>query len=339
MGGNALKKVKTVRLDKRRHEETAREILSFFEEMGVKADVPKSYATKESFGDLDVVVENRGDMDRIVREVLERFFPKETFKNKTIFSFAYALGKEEFFQVDLIFVPPRNFESSLFYLSYNDLSNILGRIARRIGLKFGHEGLFYIYKNEREEKIGEILVTKEPGEIYEILGVSYERYLEGFGTLEEIFEFVVSSKYFAKETFHLKNLDCANRNRNRKRKTYMEFLDYLERKDFPSSPPDGEIGKRVLPSILEKYPHVGEKAREIEEKIEKKRAVSKKFNGRIVMEITGMRGKELKPLMRRLKERYGDDVWLSASDEEIRRIIEEEAKKAPFPSAQRPGEE
>jgi len=327
MGGNALKNVNAVRLPKRKFEKVSKELLSFFKEIGVRAEVPKSYRLKEDFGDLDVVVENGGNMKEIVEKVRERFDPKEVFRNGTVYSFSYDLGNGEFFQVDLIFVPVRNYESSVFYLSYNDLSNLLGRIARRLGLKFGHDGLSLLLKDDGGQKIGEIPITKNPKEIYDVLGVSYERYERGFDALEEIFDFVASSDYFDPDIFALKSLDHANRTRNRKRKTYMEFLRYLDR----VSPPPGKkfgVGKeRIAEEIFARYPEVREKREAILQKYGRKKRLKEKFNGNMVMSLTGLKGEPLGRFMANFKKTYGEDFILESNPEEIENAIRKEFAK------------
>lgn len=41
-----------------------------------------------------------------------------------------------------------HFNTSLEYLNWNDLGNLIGRIAHKFGLKYGHKGLLYIIKND-----------------------------------------------------------------------------------------------------------------------------------------------------------------------------------------------
>ena len=64
----------------------------------------------------------------------------------------------------------------------------------------------------------------------EILGLDWERYKQGFNNYDEMFEYVTSCKAFDKSKFALENLNHRNRVRDRKRKTYNLFLQYILKK-------------------------------------------------------------------------------------------------------------
>ena len=53
-----------------------------------------------------------------------------------------------FFQLDLILTSKENFDNYLRYLSFNDLGQLIGRVAFSQGLRYGGEGLYYNFPYE-----------------------------------------------------------------------------------------------------------------------------------------------------------------------------------------------
>lgn len=130
------------------------------------------------------------------------------------------------FQVDLIFTPEPLVEAAHLYYGYNDLGNLLGKIAKAQGLRYGHKGLYWEYRRGTQH-IKDLYVTRDLEVIADMLGVDAEVWKKGFDTLEDIFEFVVNSKYFDTSIFQHENTNCVDRIRNRKRKVYEQFLQYI----------------------------------------------------------------------------------------------------------------
>lgn len=79
-----------------------------------------------------------------------------------------------------------------------------------------------------DHKIGDIediILTRRPDEICEFIGLSYDRWKEGFQTKLELFEYIKSSHYFSPTIFMYSN--HPQRSRLKTRKMYEEFLIYL----------------------------------------------------------------------------------------------------------------
>lgn len=220
MGGKALG-FESIRLQKEDFLRTEKEIVTVLLEIFDTVLPTVYYKSKESFGDLDLIVP-RPVPDDILDWLKKRFSSKvvvyngESLKNAMSISFDY-----QEFQTDLIFVHPDNLDIAHFYYSYNDLNNYVGRIAAQYGMKFGFNGLFY------ETPEDDFLISKDREKIYTFLGFDYKRYETGFETLDEIFQYIIFSKYFNTEIYQLENLNHINRTRNLKRPNYIKFLDYL----------------------------------------------------------------------------------------------------------------
>lgn len=292
MGGNALKKTYTRRYSREEFDLIHQEILSILIKFFRNVDVPKFYQNKDSFGDIDFVCSDPIKSGIDIKEFLKNEFGyNEIFINSNTYSFDYRC-----FQVDLIIVGSDLYETTLKYLNYNDLGNLVGKVAHKFGLKYGTFGLKYPYRLDGK-MMGDIEISKDHRKVLEFLGFDPDVYDRGFNDLNEIFEYVVSSKYFDPWMFDLENLNRINRERDKKRKTYSEFLKYVEkfkegktREDYYYFHPD----KRVYLGLIdETFPGTLRKYRNLEKKEERKRLVSSLYNGNILMNRFGLSGKDL----------------------------------------------
>lgn len=289
----------------------------------------KYYRSKESFGDMDLVLNLALLKANWISIIIEKFKlgHGEWSKNGNVLSILY---KE--FQIDLIIQPHYNFQSTLDYFAWNDLGNLIGRISHKLGLKFGHEGTSVTIR-EGDNQIGTILVTKKIKDLLDILELDYNHWKNGFDTLDEMYTWVSSSKYFNKEIYALENRNHAARTRDKKRANYSGFLEWVEGKDLPEYPfeemtsKDGyDIREPFFTDLIcEKFPHVKEQYDALVIKYEEQKVFKKVFNGQIVMEVTGLQGKELGMFMeycrRHLEMPEKRRKYLDSSELERRQLI------------------
>jgi len=288
------------------------------------------YSAKEDFGDLDVLVKANTD---VVRDAVIQHFGftpiKEMKKdpnystNHNCFSFLY-----DNFQIDLI-CTVADYETSIAYYSFNDVGNILGRFFHKFGLKYGHQGLIYPLRDERGIR-KEILVTKDQTKILEFLGLNPEKWNKGFTTLEDIFEWVATGKYFNPALFD--ELSAINEKRDRKRKTFSRFLDWLEetkpkanQTSFFDKIVDEYFPNRLVGTIDEFFgSNVRGEVNKFHIEMERENRIKEKYNGEIVMEITGLKGQELGAFMNKFKihdDGSFDDYILETDPELIKQYI------------------
>ena len=338
MGGNAFPE--TRRLDKLEYETVMREVVEQFCTRFTRFKPTQGYANKESFGDLDIVFAHK-----VEAEDLEQWLRKTL----GVTEFCFNGGKAKFnklpapqmsfkykgFQVDLVCVPEELFEIAHFYYSYNDLNNLIGSVAKGFGLKLGWDGLSLSLGSESGSFLEKIYLSRDPREIYTFLGYDYDRYLQGFDTLESIFEYVSTSKYFNAEAYAYTALNNKNRVRNKKRKTYRDFLEWLEGRE---GLPHYTFNPNKLPYLLKiahSFPEVRlfETMGAMSEELRKATEFSKVLNGRVVNEVTGLTGRELGLFLRSLRShpKLDRDFWLSASrltpdDSHVRGEIKEQYK-------------
>jgi hypothetical protein len=329
MGGNALKNCVVRRyLDKEYKQidmDTRYSLRLLFPKSRVLSVL--AYKNKENFGDLDILLCSENLPSDWVETVVKWFKPKEYVKNGNVLSFEHRQ-----FQVDLIVTKPEELMTSYCYFAYNDLGNLLGRLANSIGLKLGHDGLSYIWKCDTYEFHKEVIST-DWEEICKLLDVDYVVYQQGFDTLEDIFKFVVKSCFFHSETFLLENRNNYARTRDKKRKTYQEFLKYIEGCEHTNLQRVHQIarelsGKKVfLAYIFNNVKGFKETYTRVNAEWEKQTEFKKRFNGDLVKSWTGLDGKALGEFMLFMKGRpespaCNRDFVLRSDQNDIRKQVE-----------------
>jgi hypothetical protein len=245
---------------------------------------------------MDVLITGIDQNVGIAALLLEEFNYNELKKNSHVFSFDY---KE--LQIDLILTAKEDFHTSIDYYNYNDLGNLLGRIAHKMGYKYGHKGLSVIVR-EGDYTIDEIVISKNTNEIMAFLGYNPVGRAFGFQTLEDIYEYVASGTYFNPEIFLLDNRNHKSRVRDKKRATYSGFLTWCEEnKDTLTHYPWPSLDERGGCRLTEQWinladlfwPGVKAKIQAVHDYRDKCVASHAKWSGGGVMERTGLKGKEL----------------------------------------------
>lgn len=221
MGGNALKNTITRRYNKDEYYKLEKKMIETLSKKFDKAQSTICYKEKDSFGDMDILVLSDNLTFDILEYIQETFNPTQIVKNSNVYSFDV-----EELQIDLQLVPKELWETSVIYYSYNDLHSFIGKIARRFGLKWGWDGLKwsgFTLKNKNS-----VLLTKSYKVALEFLGFDYKRYDEGFNTREDIYDYIINSKYYEPSVFYFQNMNSNDKNRDKKRTNYLEFLEYIK---------------------------------------------------------------------------------------------------------------
>lgn len=294
MGGNAIKDA--CRVGREEYEHLEQKILTKINEYNpafYARSIPY-YKNKQDFGDIDILISSSSGSNPqdIPRKI---FHSEEVVKNGNVQSFRLRLDSDRVFQVDTISVPYEDLDVAKFYFSYNDLNLLTGRIAHKLGLKFGFDGLVLKIRTESGHAGLDINLTKDPRRIYDFLGYDYNRYLQGFNNLEEVYEFVASTKYFNPFIFDYEQLNHINKTRNRKRATYAGFLEWISHGEgfnqYQFQQKQAYLIKThcAFPEI-DIFGQIKEYACDYH----KNELLKNKFNGNLVMSwIPGLQGKEL----------------------------------------------
>lgn len=307
MGGNAIKTVKTSRFDLSTYNETKELIknkLSEYLVIDFTLDVPG----KQDFGDIDVLYQKKEASNNIFDIIREVFNPIESHINGGVLSFAY-LKNEKYYQIDMI--EADNIECFKFYLSYGDFGNIVGKMLKHYEIHLGMQGLFV--KPIIGGSTKQIILTRDPNKICDFLGVSYNDWLS-FKTIDEIFEFIISIKFFNKNIFfeNLKYNDKVKIDRL----MYQTFLAFIKDMDKTSSIEKKDMTQELIvefnkTDVLLKYIN--------EHEVEKSRRT--KFNSNKFTKY-GFEGKEIGITMKYFKKYIENGLnidfnnWLDSHDEE-----------------------
>ena len=302
MGGNCIKDA--ARMDKERYEYMCTKITQalncpYLQNRGTKHfdfKIVDAYREKDSFGDIDVVIEvTTPDTRRKIEWALSHW-PEFTFMtnnkvtmvpNGPVTSFG-ILGH----QVDLIYEDEEHYNFACNYYSYNDICNLIGRITHKMGFKFGHDGLWYILRNG-DYVVEEICITRDFNKALELFGFSSERFRQGFNNLLEIFEYITSNHYFNPDIYLLNNRNHTARVRDRKRKTYMAFLEHCEQQTFENPYQFKEDKDEYLQMVFSKFPRF-RTAHFLAEYIDKMRIQAKAIlSTDVIRKHTGLDGIEL----------------------------------------------
>ena len=313
MGGKVFPGL-TRRFDREEYFSYVPEILEKLKSITQRASLIEAYADKTSFGDMDVLYIPSIALSKTILESV--FETKHVSRNGDVYSLVY---KE--MQVDLIKSNKAEFDYAKNYFNYNDLGNLRGRLAHKLGLTHGHNGLIMKVRSN-DHILGEIILTQDPSVVEEFLDVKSGP----FNTLVDIFNNVINSSYFNPEIFKLENRNHTARIRDRKRPTYTAFLEYIKDIEKPKFSqtfyvynPDKTVYHDL---IFSKFPHVKAQFDALWEKKRINEEASLKFNGRLVSEWTGRVNKDLGELMRYLKQTLTPEMILSLSEDDLKLIVQ-----------------
>jgi hypothetical protein len=275
--------------------------------------IPRYYGDKPDFGDMDVIIAARADWEELRARLVLDLGITQTKSAGNAFSTVYR-G----LQTDFFLVPERYLESTYTFMSFNDLGNFIGRICRRFDLKYGERGLGYVYRRAHGNYVAELDVTQDFARICAFLGLDHAAFVEGFGSLTEVFDWVIASPYFSVAPY-LDETDSNLRRRGKERTTVARFIAYLR---------DRGVDKRVafedrksyLPLVTAAFPEADLAAQiERERAAEERQAnIDAKFSGKRVMRLVpGLEGKALGELIQRFKASFDDfEGWLLATPED-----------------------
>lgn len=196
MGGLTFNTGRLERASYLRLEARVREVLR--DVFGEDWRVPLYHTDKADFGDLDVLV----SAPRLTPRALD------TFRNavqaleyrRHNMGHAYLVpvpGEPRAFQVDLFPTPPDELEPRFTFMSWGDGSNILGRMVKPLGLKWGEGGLSYVHRVPGDEhwKRERHLTTELPV-LLAALGLDPAVHRAGYPNEEAMFRYLVSSPLF-----------------------------------------------------------------------------------------------------------------------------------------------
>ena len=119
----------------------------------------------------------------------------------------------------------------------------------------------------------------------EFLGFDSSRFAQGFNTIDDILDYVASSKYFCKDFFLFENRNHDQRKRDVKRPTYTRALEYFDTLVEVKS--RDEVTRAFKADVTKKYPSIINIKRDMRKEVKRKYVLSRRLSSRRVVWLYG----------------------------------------------------
>jgi hypothetical protein len=270
--------------------------------------IPHFHADKPDFGDLDVLIGQDALTVPFLTEFRARLGITQTRRVKGIESHDFG-G----FQVDLMATPPAELRTRFEFMSWGDLGNILGRMMRPLGMKWGESGLLYVYRRPDEAHyLRTYTVSLTIDDVLRAAGLDAAHWHAGFTDEADMFGWAAGASRFSPRPYLAPEGDFGRR--ILERPGLHRFAEYLERAGWvapterePNQPPE---------VLLELFPDSGLRAFLDAEATaaERDRVRRSKFSGRLVMALRPeLSGKTLGAFMQAFTARPDFWEWVDAA--------------------------
>ena len=334
MGGNLFK---LGRLPRARYLDIESDIRAYLDRTFGNAfyRIPRYYGDKVDFGDLDVILS--GDIPMTVEAVRARITSDLGITRHKLTGAVWSTVYRDF-QVDYFEKPAAIFESTYNFFCFNDLGNLLGKLFRRFNLKYGEDGLFWVFRRQGGPANAgasgyrkDILLSRDYRRIFSFLGLDPAPWEHGFADLPSMFRWVVSSPCFTVEPF-LRRATTTEK-RAKERPTFRAFIRFLEDHGIEKAHAFEADRDRYIPHVAQHFPEAGLRDAIAAERAAEERdaVIRSKFDGNIVMqEVPGLSGKKLGEFIRQFRAQSPDidDRIYQASPADVRAMIRAFAARA-----------
>jgi hypothetical protein len=203
-----------------------------------RAACPIESPEKDSYGDVDILVEEPRfpftlqDLSYALEAQRYNYDAADPTMNFAI----PDTGEEEegpavvYRQLDVHVCRPGTLDWEVFTKSHGDMWNILGSMGRFYGLTVNdigcHARIPQIESVDRKRSL--LFLTRDPAQTLLLFGLDPHKYSQGFGTLDGMFEYIASTRFFRQAAFE--NTEEKRRDRQRMaqrpvfRRWVLEFL-------------------------------------------------------------------------------------------------------------------
>ncbi|KAH8114707.1 hypothetical protein DFH11DRAFT_182006 [Phellopilus nigrolimitatus] len=162
----------------------------------------------------------------------------------------------KFYQVDVhVCADEAEWKRILFFNAYGDLGMILGLLARAHGYTFGTKGLRTYFAQQDDTHISSFPLSDSFGNILPFFGLSMDAWVRGFATIEDVFVWVQSSRFFIPRRLVYANPAREKKAAHNKRTMYQAFLEFshaLAESASESEPPEPRQDKQEDEKVKEK---------------------------------------------------------------------------------------
>jgi len=216
---------------------------------GLRLGTLRSYRSKQDFSSLELLV--AAPVEGPLRADLTQFFLQEVCTGASVVHDKRLALQYKEFKVDVLFVPPKHMDMTLAHLAYQELGELISKVAHAQGMSLSGEGLVYRVR-DGVLMVADIELATTWESALELLGYSHSRWLEGFDGLDDVFAFVASSPLFMPSLFQLK----APAQPGARPTLRNAFAAWLEQKDLPEP-------AVALPWLYERVPGFEARYKEI----------------------------------------------------------------------------
>jgi len=293
MGGNAIENAE--RMSKQEYIN----ICKYLKSLDNTMMITYSFDTKESYGDIDIIVINKIPIVENVSQIV---------KNGSLTSIG-LIWNNKIHQIDFTVTSKEKQEFLHTYLSYSIFGMCLGISLNKLNLQYGSEGLKLSFSNNKTNYY--LLLSKDSESIFQFLELDLNRFHQGFKDSNELLDYIFTSPYISYEILSKKTLTTKGDSRLNVIKYYKPLHQHTKtlKQDLD------EIKNKVLKFFDKEIEY-----EEMNKEIEKRNELTLKFNGNIVMKILDnkIQGKELGNFIKSFKETYDIE---NMSNEEIKNNI------------------
>ena len=222
MGGNVFsKEYKSLPITKDSLSSFTEKIIPILKDLNIIYKFPKYFNSKTIFNDLDIIC----DFDNTIsKSDMISYFEGRNIPVK-INSPAVSLLIDNH-QVDLI--ETVNYDFSSFLIDYGDTIVYIKRLLKNLdpNLTINTKGLEY--KVRFKSTLVTVFITDDVYYILNLLDLNYKTYLDGFDSIEDVFDWIYQSKYFNTETMSIVSCNNKTRSRLNKRPSTQLFENFLQ---------------------------------------------------------------------------------------------------------------
>ena len=211
-----------------------------------------------------------------------------------------------------------------FYFSYGDFGNLVGRMTKYWGIRFGHFGLFISLETQTVKEYSgieidpqeQIVLATDPEAICEYLGLNWAEWLGGYKSEEQIFKWIKSSHLYLDQIYAHAN--HTHRHKINTRPMYERFVKSINLDGLDNLT---QVQMSFQSKQLDAIVYFG-KTNELMQIVTKsiaKKARKEKFNGNKLMDMGVPKEKVGKFIIgfKEFVQEENFDIWLDGTSQEL----------------------
>jgi hypothetical protein len=293
MGGNLLTKGK--RTSREKYLQIEKEIRKYLDiEIGSENyRIPRYYKTKSTFGDMDIIINAKFfDLPKLRQisfkdRLINQFGITEHKSVGNVFSTVYEGLQIDYFSVDI-----SKLQCLTNYMDFG-IGNFIGKISRRLNLKYGMYGLEYVYWASDNHFKQELTISTDTEKIFKLLDLDYNIWKKGFTDRLDAYNWLLSSKFFSTHTYLTPKPGTSKRKENRA--DFAHFIEWLKENNIerdviiPSDEAKFDTIREIFPNV-----DIQDFIKKSENKYNSLQKFKENFNANVVNEVyPNITGKKL----------------------------------------------